>query len=222
MIRRILLLDHPQETRFFLFMGVFGLVIGAIYWVLSYEEAGTILLFGFGAGAGLLGVGLYRSRPPAVAAGVDLEAADGSSAASQLASGEAGDVSGGGAGGVDTPFDTPLGRLPGETLAPLSLGLGVALAITAVVFGPWLLVAGLVPIAWGAWTWYTAARDELRATARDERRAIAGRDEPGGAIHRDAGSAIASPSGPGRRAPGQSARPSATPRDAADSTGDIA
>lgn len=165
MIHRVLLLDHPQETRFFAFMGVFGLVLAAIYWFLTYEAAGTILLFGFGAGAGLLGIALYRSRPRAVAEAVAGDARrDHTSAGSQLAAGDAGDVAGGGAGGVDTPFETPLGRLPGETLAPLSLGLGVALAITAVVFGPWLLVAGLVPMAWGAWTWYTAARDELRAT----------------------------------------------------------
>jgi hypothetical protein len=201
MIRRVLLLDHPQETRFFAFLGVFGLALAAIYWVLTYEAAGTILLFGFGAGAGLLAVGLYRSRPRAVAEGPANAAADGSSSPlQQVTEGEGGDVAGGGAGGVDTPFETPLGRLPGETLAPLALGLGVALAITAVVFGPWLLVAGLVPMAWGGWTWYTAARDELRATASHETRDRA--PSPAPVIE------------------GRSASP--TPRDAADSTGDVA
>jgi hypothetical protein len=200
-IRRVLLLDQPQETRFFVFLGVFGLVLAALYWFLTYEVAGTILLFGFGAGAGLLGIGLYRSRPRAVAVGVARGAGDASSPASQVASGDSGDLAGGGAGGVDTPFETPLGRLPGETLAPLSLGLGVALAITAVVFGPWLLVAGLVPIAWGAWTWYTAARDELRATVTHEPRTVA---------------ALAKP------ADGEPRRGPAAPRDAADSTGDLA
>ena len=86
------------------------------------------------------------------------------SATAQATRGEAADLPGGGAAGVDTPFETPLGRLPGETLAPLALGLGIALAITAVVFGPWLLVAGLLPMAWGAWTWLAAAGDELAAT----------------------------------------------------------
>jgi hypothetical protein len=197
-IRRVLLLDHPQETRFFAFLGVFGLVLAAIYWFLTYEVAGTILLFGFGAGAGLLAIGLYRSRPGAVAVGVARGVADPPTVASQVAGGDAGDVPGGGTGGVDTPFETPLGRLPGETLAPLSLGLGVALSITAVVFGPWLLVAGLVPIAWGAWTWYTAARDELRATVTHEP-PVAG--------------SLADPAGDRSRA---------APRDVADSTGDLA
>ena len=133
-----------------------------------------------------------------MAEGVAREAADGSSASRQVIDGEAGDLAGAGAGGVDTPFETPLGRLPGETLAPLALGLGVALAITDVVFGPWLLVAGLVPMAWGGWTWYTAARDELRATASHE-----------------AADPVAAPV-TGRRGA------SSTPRDAADSTSDVA
>ena len=168
-MRRLLLLDQPQETRFFLFLGGFGLVLAAIYWFLTYEVAGTVLLAGFGLGTGLLGVGLLRSRPRQLAiaaAGDDRASTDDrtTSATAQATRGEAADLPGGGAAGVDTPFETPLGRLPGETLAPLALGLGIALAITAVVFGPWLLVAGLLPMAWGAWTWLAAARDELAAT----------------------------------------------------------
>jgi hypothetical protein len=168
-MRRLLLLDQPQETRFFLFLGGFGLILAAIYWFLTYEVAGTVLLAGFGLGTGLLGIGLLRSRPRRVAIaatrGDGASGRDpGTSPTAQATRGEAADLPGGGAAGVDTPFDTPLGRLPGETLAPLALGLGIALAITAVVFGPWLLVAGLLPMAWGAWTWLAAARDELAAT----------------------------------------------------------
>jgi hypothetical protein len=168
-MRRLLLLDQPQETRFFLFLGGFGLVLAAIYWFLTYEVAGTVLLAGFGLGTGLLGIGLLRSRPRRVASAAtrgDRASRDdrGTSATAQATRGEAADLPGGGAAGVDTPFETPLGRLPGETLAPLALGLGIALAITAVVFGPWLLVAGLLPMAWGAWTWLAAAGDELAAT----------------------------------------------------------
>jgi hypothetical protein len=168
-MRRLLLLDQPQETRFFLFLGGFGIVLAAIYWFLTYEVAGTVLLAGFGLGTGLLGIGLLRSRPRrvaiAAAGGAQEPTGDGAatSATAQTTRGEAADLPGGGAAGVDTPFETPLGRLPGETLAPLALGLGIALAITAVVFGPWLLVAGLLPMAWGAWTWLAAARDELAA-----------------------------------------------------------
>jgi hypothetical protein len=168
-IRRLLLRDHPQETRFFLFVGVFGIVLAVVYWVLTYELAGSTLLLGFGFGAGLLGLALLRSRPRAVALAARRGAREeGSDPGSQLPEGMDPDVAGGGAGGIDTPFDDPSGRLPDETLAPLSLGLGLALAITALVFGPWLLVAGLLPLAWGAWTWLAGARDELDATVEDE------------------------------------------------------
>ena len=49
-------------------------------------------------------------------------------------------------------------------MAPLALALGVALSLTAVVFGPWLVIAGIVPLGWGAWTWLRGARHELDAT----------------------------------------------------------
>jgi hypothetical protein len=135
-IRRLLLAGRPAETRFFLFLGGFGLALAAVYWFLTYELAGTVLLIGFGLGALVLGVALLAERR----------------------------------GGVDpdpgpTPFGDERGRLPQETLAPLALGLGVSLALTAVVFGPWLVVAGIVPLAWGAWSWLRGARDELDATA---------------------------------------------------------
>jgi hypothetical protein len=135
-IRRLLLAGRPAETRFFLFLGGFGLVLAAIYWFLTYELAGTVLLIGFGLGALVLGVALLAERR----------------------------------GRVDpdpgpTPFGDERGRLPQETLAPLALGLGVSLALTAVVFGPWPVVAGIVPLAWGAWSWLRGARDELDATA---------------------------------------------------------
>lgn len=137
-LRSFLLAGRPDETRFFAFLGAFGLVLGAIYWFASYEVAGTALLLGFGLAGVLAAVRLLVARPMRVA------------------------------GGVDRPFLDETGRLPDETLAPLALGLGIALSMTAIVFGPWLLVAGIVPLGWGAWTWLRGARDELDATIRTD------------------------------------------------------
>lgn len=157
-MRRLLDATAPAEARFFLFVGAFGLLLGAIYWLVSYELAGTVMLGGFGLGAGLLGVRLRIERP-APAAGQPSR----DDVAPDLPKVDT-------PGGPETPLRDDSGRLPGETLAPMALGLGVALALTAVVFGPWLLVAGIVPFAWGAWTWLAAARDELSATVADEAR----------------------------------------------------
>ena len=154
-MRRLLAVTAPAEARFFLFVGGFGLVLAAIYWIVSYELAGTVLLAGFGLGAALLGIRLRIERPVRAA-----EASPDGTTAPGL------DTPGDGA----TPFRDETGRLPGDTLAPLALGLGIALGVTAVVFGPWLLVAGIVPLAWGAWTWLAGAGDELAATIADEAR----------------------------------------------------
>lgn len=188
MIRRLLLLEQPQETRFFVFIGLFGIVLGALYWVLSDELAGTTLLAGFGLASLLVGLRLLVARPERVVAGLAARASAGHRVAGdgdqRPAGGRAGDpgeppadLPGGGTGGVDTPFGDESGRLPDETLAPLATGLGVALGITAVVFGPWLLIAGLVPLAWGAWTWLTGAGDELEATVEAEQEAPGARPE---------------------------------------------
>ena len=144
MTRRLLLAARPAETRFFLFLGGFGIALAAIYWFLTYEVAGTVLLGGFGLGALLLGLRLLARR---LGAGETLPADPGTN-----------------------PFADEKGRLPEETLAPLSVGLGVSLGLTAVVFGPWLVVAGIVPLVWGGWTWLRGARDELDATVVSDRR----------------------------------------------------
>ena len=162
-MRRLLDATAPAEARFFLFVGAFGIVLAAIYWFVSYELAGTVMLGGFGLGAGLLGLRLRIERPPAAGRN-----GSGTQAAPDRAGPGVPDVDT--PGGPETPFTDESGRLPGETLAPLSLGLGVALALTALVFGPWLLVAGIVPFAWGAWTWLSGASDELAATVADEAR----------------------------------------------------
>src|SRR5262245_30811077 len=42
-----------QEARLFARMSAFGLVIAVVYWFLTYEPAGTVLLFLFGVAAGI-------------------------------------------------------------------------------------------------------------------------------------------------------------------------
>jgi membrane associated rhomboid family serine protease len=132
LLRRFL--RDPAETRFFLFLAAFALVTGAIYWFVSYEPAGSVLLLAFGAATGVMGVVLHRTGRP----------------------------------GVDRPFLDETGRLPSETPAPLAVGAGLALMALAFIFGPAPLLVGLLPCAWGAWTWLGRARAELDAQARED------------------------------------------------------
>jgi hypothetical protein len=152
-VRRLTGLDEPQETRVFLLMSAFGIGVGVVYWFLAYEVAGTILLLAFGAATGLIGVRLVADP---TAATVRRNARERSAPTT--------DAPGGGTGNVDRPFADESGRLPSATIAPFVLGLGIATAATAVVFGPAPLIVGALPIAWGAWSWLTSARAELDAT----------------------------------------------------------
>jgi hypothetical protein len=151
-LRRLLGLDEPQETRVFLLMSAFGLVVGVVYWFLSYEVAGTILLIGFGVATGViaarLAIGPDAARVRRAARGDVAPATD---------------ASGAGTGGVDTPFADEAARVPSETIAPFAVGLGVAIAATALVFGPAPLIVGILPIGWGSWSWLSSARAELAA-----------------------------------------------------------
>jgi hypothetical protein len=133
---RRLVFDDPAETRFFLFLAAFALVIGAIYWFVSYEPAGSVLLLAFGAATGLMGAVLHRTGRP----------------------------------GVDRPFLDETGRLPSETPSPFAVGAGLSLMALTPIFGPAPLVVGLLPFAWGAWTWLARARAELDSQVVEDER----------------------------------------------------
>jgi uncharacterized membrane protein YfcA len=130
--------EQAAEVRFFLLLSAFGIAIGIVYWFVAYETAGTVLLIGFGLATGLIGLRLLL-------AGRRVRAAD-----------------------PDRPFLDESGRLPDETLAPFAVGLGVAVAATGLIFGVAPLMLGLLPLAWGASRWLSAARVELDAQVLDE------------------------------------------------------
>ena len=158
--RRLTLADEPQEARVFLFISAFGIVVGIVYWFVSYEHAGTVLLLGFGGATGLFGWRLATTPSARIVR--------------RLAQQHGGeqvpreDTPGGGTADVDRPYVDESGRLPDETAAPFAVGLGLSIAATGTIFGIAPLAVGLLPLAWGAWTWLTAARDELQAEELDD------------------------------------------------------
>jgi hypothetical protein len=163
-VRRLLGLDEPQETRFFLLLSAYGIVIGIVYWFLTYEVAGSLLLLAFGIAPGLLALRLVidpGSRRVRRAA-EEHERAGGQSLVPDSREG-----TGGGTGEIDRPFLDESGRLPSPTLAPFAVALGVSVIVTGILFGPAPVVVGILPFAWGAWTWFRGASDEFRAVAAD-------------------------------------------------------
>ena len=165
LVRVVLALDQPQEVRFFLFLAAFGAVITAIYWFVSYEAAGTFLLGGYTVATGVLGARL-AADPAARRVRRRAGSVPARRRAAEVA--EPRDAPGGGTGGIDRPFLDERGRLPDETVAPLAVGLGVAVAATGAIFGPAPIVVGILPLAWGAWAWFRGASEEFEAGVLDD------------------------------------------------------
>ena len=173
LLRRVLGLDEPQETRFFLFIAAWAIGAGLVYWLVSYEIAGTALLLGVGLACGLVVMRLVfvrragdvrrRARAEAEAA-----AEEGLASTAQAGRDDARSVpregQGGGTAGVDRPFGDESGLLPDPTIAPFAIGLGIALCSLGLIFGPAPVLVGLLPFGWGALLWLGAARAEFRTT----------------------------------------------------------
>ena len=156
--------DQPQETRFFLLIAGWAGALGVIYWFVSYEVAGTVLLAGLALATGTLSVWLMRSqrfRRRRAEAGAP------EAGAPEAGAPEAGAAEAGAPEAVDRPFLDEEGRLPAPTLAPFAVGLGVALAALGPVFGFAPVAVGAVSFLWGAGTWFAASREEFNAQKRD-------------------------------------------------------
>ena len=147
-VRRILAL--PEEILFFGRIGAYGVGIGVVYWFLTYEVAGSVLLIGFGVATGLLAVLLLFGRPKTDRRG-DRDRQPGAG------------VTG------DGPFADESGRIPAPSMAPLEFGFGLALASLALVFGAPMAVAAVLPLAAGGMSWLRSASAEWRAIDRDDR-----------------------------------------------------
>lgn len=111
------------EPKFLLFAGMFSLVVAIVYWSLSHERAGSVLLLFMFLAPAFVGAYLvrrgWRLRRPEDRAEAD--PAEGAGAA--------------------------VGRFHEASAWPLVLALGAAVAAVGLVFGAWPLVLGLVVVA---------------------------------------------------------------------------
>jgi hypothetical protein len=108
-------------TKVFVLSGVFGVGVAIVYWFVSSEPAGTILLASMGIAAWVIAIytGREASRHPQEPEDrADAEPSEGSGAV--------------------------IGRFVVETPWPLAFAAGLALVVAGLVFGPFLLLLGVV------------------------------------------------------------------------------
>jgi hypothetical protein len=136
-----------DEVKLFGRLSLYALVVGTIYWFVSYEFVGTVMLLGFGLATGLAFIILFRRDRKVRAA----RAADGSATDDQAGRGRR----------PDGPFGDESGPVPTRSAAPLIVGFGIAVIALGGAFGPWFAITGLVPVLIGAADWLRAANREL-------------------------------------------------------------
>jgi hypothetical protein len=126
-----------EEIVVFARSAVYFGVIGAVYWFLTYEVAGSLLLAGSAIASAFVAVVLRLG-----------------------ARGEARPVADVPGGRPDGPFGDESGRLPAPTAAPLGVGLGVALVVLGLVFTAALALAGAILLLLAAREWLRAVMAE--------------------------------------------------------------
>ncbi len=147
-----------EELRFFLRIAVYLVVIGTIYWFVSYEVAGTVLLLFGAVGTGFFVVAARVSFQPKVPE--DLVPRPPRTGLRRMAGvlgryfafdGEH-DMGG-------EPAAAPLALeeegFPESSIWPLAAALAALLLGLGLVFGPWLWIPGLALGASSTWGWLT-------------------------------------------------------------------
>jgi hypothetical protein len=124
-----------EEARVFLRTAAYALVVAVIYWFVSYEVAGTVLLVVLGMAAAALTAMLPRSgRTKVLRAPLEL-----------ATFGE----------GEEPIMEIEEVPLPALSLQPLLVALGAAGVTLGLVFGAWLWLPGALVLAGAAWRWHT-------------------------------------------------------------------
>jgi hypothetical protein len=142
-----------EEVRFFLRTTLYSAAVGVLYWYISYEVAGSVMLafvvLATGLVVGFLTIAVRATRG-------ELAAGDGG-AVSRLARPILQTV------GVVVPrtaalevrLGAGLGRFPRGSAWPMIGGAGALLVGLGLVYGPWLLLPGIVVVAFTVWGWIT-------------------------------------------------------------------
>jgi hypothetical protein len=141
-----------DEAGVMLRVSLFGFVSGIAYWFVSYEPLGTVALLLLGAGPGFAGLILVQERRRQ--GGPRESRAD---VLRRFAGIPPGDPP-----GPADKRDDDLGVLPLPTIWPFATSLGLAIMLTGLIYGLWLIVLGGGIAAYGTWGWLAAINRENR------------------------------------------------------------
>jgi hypothetical protein len=141
-----------DEAAMMLRVSLFGFVSGIVYWFVSYEPFGTVALLLLGAGPGFAGLILIQERRRQ---GETAESR--ADTLRRLAGIPPGDPP-----GPADKRDDDLGVLPLPTIWPFATSLGLAIMLTGLIYGLWLIVLGGGIVAYGTWGWLAAINRENR------------------------------------------------------------
>lgn len=142
-----------EELRFFLRTAVYSVLVGVVYWFVSYEVAGSVLL-AFVVFATLLFVGVSGAfvsetrdeiLPRSGSAGSRVMGAINRLLGFEEHRGNAGQA----------PLAAGLEPVPTGSIWPPIGGLAGLLLLLGLVYGPWLLLPGVVLSAGTVWGWIT-------------------------------------------------------------------
>jgi hypothetical protein len=125
-----------EEIAVFARSAVYFGIIGAIYWFLTYEVAGSILLVGSALASAFVAIVLR----------LGLRGQDVAADASEVR--------------PDGPFGDESGALPAPTAAPLGVAFGLALVVLGLVFTGALVLAGAILVLLASREWLRAAMSE--------------------------------------------------------------
>jgi hypothetical protein len=141
-----------DEAAILLRVSLFGFVCGIVYWFLSYEPFGTVALLLLGAGPGLAALVLLQEHR---------RQGDRTQSRGEMLRRLAGIPPPAPPGPADKREDD-LGVLPLPSIWPFATSLGLAIMLTGLIYGLWLIVLGLGVAAYGVWGWLAAINRENR------------------------------------------------------------
>lgn len=127
-----------EEVRFFVRIALFTIVIGTIYWFMSYEEAGTVFFAGIVASATTFALVIAWRVRAARQGGRGLKSLLGFEDA-----------------GEDRPLNLDEDTFPSASMWPAALSLALMLIGVGLIYGAWLWVPGVAIALSATWGWLT-------------------------------------------------------------------